>query len=94
MTARTTYETTVKAASVTQIAVTGSSEMTRQEAVNQVGCNVAYNTTSGNYATFAAGVAAANAAKAAAANAAEVAKQAAVMVARDTLRATGDVGPA
>lgn len=92
MTARTTFETTVKSAAQTQISAVIAAEMPRQETVNQSGCNVAYSLQTGNYANFAAAVKAANATKFAALTAAEVAKQAALMVARDTLRATGDVG--
>ncbi|MFZ0767034.1 hypothetical protein [Bradyrhizobium sp.] len=92
MTARTTYAATVLSASQAQIATAIAAETTRQETINQSGCNVGYNTTSGNYGAFSAAVKAANLAKLAALNAAEVAKQAAVMVARDTLKSTGDVG--
>jgi hypothetical protein len=92
MTARTTFETTVKSASQTQIATVAAAEMTRQETINASGCNVGYTTSAGNYGNLKAAVASANLAKAATLNAAEIAKQQTIMVARDTLRATGDVG--
>ena len=92
MTARTTYTGDVQSASQAQIATVNAAETTRQETINQSGCNVGYNTTRAITANFSAAVKTANLAKLAALNAAEVAKQAAVMVARDTLKSTGDVG--
>jgi hypothetical protein len=93
MTARTTFASTILSASQAQITTTIAAQTTFQETINQSGCNVGYNTISGNYGNYAAAVKVANLAKLAALNAAEVAKQAAVAVARDTLKATGDAGP-
>ncbi|MGB6236687.1 MAG: hypothetical protein WBG16_04995 [Bradyrhizobium sp.] len=92
MTARTTYTGAVQTAATAQLVTVNAAETTRQETINQSGCNVGYNLQTGNYGAFSAAVKAANLAKLAALNAAEVAKQAAVMVARDTLKSTGDVG--
>ena len=93
MTARTTLDTT-KTASQTQINTVIASEATCQESVNvphDVSSNVA-TLIKGN-STFVAAVVSANNAKAATLLASEQAKQASLAVARDTLRATGDVGP-
>jgi hypothetical protein len=93
MTARTTFEAAVKTAAATKITAVIAAETTRQGIADASNSVVGYSTINGNYANFAAAVAAGNASKAAAVYAAEVAKQAAVDVARDTLRATGDLSP-
>jgi hypothetical protein len=93
MTARTTFEAAVQTASKTQLATVGAAETTRQVTVDAALSVVAYATQSGNYAALAAAVAVSNLAKSNATFAAEQAKQAARDLARDTLRATGDVGP-
>jgi hypothetical protein len=93
MTARTTYATTVAAAESTKVAALTVAESARQETINVSGCNVGYNLQTGSYPAFAAAVKSANAAKFAALTAAEQAKQNTLMAARDTLKATGDLGP-
>jgi len=90
MTARTTYEATVKTAGQTKITTLIADELTKQETINQSGCNVGYNLVNGNYANLAAAVKNANAAKRDADFAAEVARQATLMVQRDLLRDSGD----
>ena len=94
MTARDTYTSSVKSAAASQVVTVTSAETTRQESVNASGVNVGYNLQTGNYANYAAAVKAANIAKFNSLNAAEAAKQATVAVARDTLKATGDLAPA
>ena len=93
MTARQTFSSSVASAEATKVVAVTTAVAAAQETINQSGCNVGYNLQTGNYANFAAGVKSANAAKLAALNAAEVARQQSIMVARDTLRSTGDVGP-
>jgi hypothetical protein len=93
MTARSTYQAAVASACQAQQVTLAAAETVRQETINVSGCNVGYNTINGNYANFAAAVKAANLAKFASIVAAEQAKQAALMVARDALRASGDLGP-
>jgi hypothetical protein len=92
MTARSTYESTVKATGPTQTASLGANELTRQTSCDAQLSVVGLVLQNGN-AAYVTAVANANKAKYAADLAAEVAKQAAQMVARDTLRATGDTGP-
>jgi hypothetical protein len=96
VTARTTFEGTVKTAAQTQLTTLAANELTKQETINQSGVNVGYNpnnATSGQFTTYNNAVIAANKAKYLADQAAEAAKQASIAQARDTLRNSGDVGP-
>jgi hypothetical protein len=93
MTSRTTYEASVKSAAATKISTELANEMTRQTTIDASNSVAGYNLQTGNYANLAA--AHATARKQAVVNglAAEAARQIAISNARDTLRATGDVGP-
>jgi len=93
MSARDTFNASVKSAGQTQVATVITAETTKQEAINASGVNVGYNLQTGNYANFAAAVKNANAAKYASLLAAEHAKQVAINIARDTLRDSGDKAP-
>ena len=94
MTARDTFNASVKTAAVVQVAAVTAAQTSFQETINASGCNVGYNLQTGNYANYLAAVKAANAAKIAAVHAAEAVKQTTIAAAKDTLRATGDVGAA
>lgn len=94
MTARDTYQTTVKATGPTKTATITANQTTAQETINANGVNVGYTTQSGNYANFATGVKNANQAKRDADFKAEHDRQVAINVARDTLRDSGDKAPA
>jgi hypothetical protein len=94
MTARQTYETSVQNSGPAQNVTVSNAEGTRQEAANQSGVNVGYTVQGGNYTNFANAVKNANTAKAATLDTAERTKQATQMVARDTLRDSGDRGAA
>ena len=93
MTSRDTYNSSVKSAVAAKTATITANQTTAQETINANGVNVGYTLQTGNYANFAAGVKAANQAKRDADFAAEQTKQAAIMVARDTLRDSGDKAP-
>ena len=93
MSSRDTFTSSVKSAAATQVASVTAAQGAFQETINQSGCNVGYNLQTGTYATFAAAVKAANLARLVAVNAAEAARQGTIAVARDTLKATGDVAP-
>jgi hypothetical protein len=95
MTARTVYEAAVKSAATAKTATLIANETTKQETINASGVNVGYYPGKGGSgeAAFQAAVKTANQAKWDADFAAEQAKQAAHMVARDTLRAAGDLAP-
>lgn len=93
MTARDTYNASVKAAAPAQVATLTTNQTTAQATIEASRTAVGYNLQTGNYANFAAAVANANKAKFAADLAAEMTKQAAIAVARDTLRSTGDTAP-
>jgi len=92
MTARTTYEGTVKATGPTQLASLAANETTRQVACDAQNSVVGLVLQNGN-AAYVTAVKNANIAKVANDLAAEVAKQSSRDAARETLRATGDVGP-
>lgn len=94
MTARETYASSVKTAAQTKTATVSAAETAAQETINASGCNVGYNLQTGNYANLATATKNAIAAKLASVNAAEAAKQASIAVAKDTLRQSGDLGPA
>jgi hypothetical protein len=94
MTARDTYQASVQSAVTKQIASINSAHTVFQETVNASGVNVGYTLQSGNYGNFAAAVKNANTARIAALQAAEHAKQVAINAARDTLKNSGDNGPA
>lgn len=94
MTARSTYESTVKTAAQTKTASVSAAETSAQETINASGCNVGYNLQTGNNVNLIAAIKSAVAAKLASVNAAEAAKQAAIAVAKDTLRSNNDFGPA
>lgn len=89
MTARDTYQSSVKSAEGSKVATVSTAETTKQETINASGVNVGYNLQTGNYANLAAAVKSANTAKIATLNTAEHAKQVAINVARDTLRNAG-----
>jgi hypothetical protein len=93
MTARDNHDASVKAASKSATATLTVNEATRQTTIDAKLSVVGYNLQTGNNANLLAAVKSANDAKVAADSAAEQAKQAAIMVARDTLRDTGDRGP-
>jgi hypothetical protein len=93
MTSRSTYESTVKSAGQTQIATVVAAVGTAQTTADASNSVVGYNNATGNNGNLVAALKAAAIAKAAALFAAEQTRQATVAVARDTLRATGDVGP-
>lgn len=93
MTARSTFEATVKTAAVTKTVSLTNNEMVRQTAIDAQRSVVGLVLQNGNSA-FVTAVKNANQAKWDADYAAEQAKQAAIAVARDTLRATNDLGPA
>ena len=95
MTARDTYQTTVKSAGSSKIATLTANQAAQQETINASGANVGYHPgSSSSSASYEAAVKAANIAKWNADFAAEHAKQVAINAARDTLRATGDTAPA
>jgi hypothetical protein len=83
----------VKVAAVAQIATVIVAVGAAQETINASGVNVGYNLQTGNNPNYVAAIKAAALAKANSLFAAEAARQAAIAVARDTLRATGDLGP-
>lgn len=93
MTARSSYEASVKSAGQTAITTLIAAETTKQETIAASGTNVGYTHQSGNNANLLAAVKAAAQARWLATYNAEQAKQAALAVARDTLRATGDLAP-
>jgi hypothetical protein len=93
MTARDTYNASVVSASKMQVTTLSTAQTSFQETINASGCNAGYTLQGGNYGNLAAAVKAANAARLAAVTNAETARQAAVAAARDTLKATGDLGP-
>jgi hypothetical protein len=90
MTARTTYEASVKTAESAKVATLIAAETTKQTTVDASLSVVGYTLQSGNYASLAAAVKSANAAKLNSVFAAEQARQAALAAARDTLRDSGD----
>jgi hypothetical protein len=90
MTARETYNSSVKSAALTQLATVIAAETTKQCLIDGSNSVVGYTTSAGNYGNLAAAIKSANAAKLATVYAAEVVKQAATMVARDSLRDSGD----
>jgi len=93
MTARTTYEASVKTAAAIKISTELTNEVLRQTTVDASASVVGYNLQTGNYANFAA--AHATARKQAVVNglAAEAARQIAISTAKDLLRDAGDKGP-
>jgi hypothetical protein len=93
MTARTVFETAVKAAGVSAVATAVTNEMTRQATIDAAFSGVGYTLQTGNYAALAAAVKSATAAKLVADNAVEAAKQASLGAARDALRVAADFGP-
>jgi hypothetical protein len=93
MSNRDTYAVSVKAAAPVKTATLTTNQTTAQETINASGVNVGYTLQSGNYANLASAVKSANQAKRDADFTAEQTKQAALMVARDTLRDTGDRAP-
>jgi hypothetical protein len=90
---RDTFTASVKTAVAAEVATKLTNAGTQQETINQSGVNVGYTLQSGNYANLKTAVDNARKAKFAADVAAEAAKNASIMVARDTLRATGDLAP-
>jgi hypothetical protein len=95
MTARDTYASALVTAATTKAATLTANELTKQETINQSGVNVGYHpgVSTGSSASYEAAVKLAAQVKRDADFAAEQAKQASHMVARDTLRATGDLSP-
>ena len=86
---RTTYNSTVSSAESAKASTIATAELTRQEAINAVSCNVGTNLAFGASNSQIAAVKAANLAKLASLNLAEQTKQASLAVARDTLRNAG-----
>ena len=74
MTARTTYEASVKSAAQTQISTVIAAETTKQTTIDAALTVAGYTLQSGNYGNLAAAIKSANAAKLATVYAAEVAK--------------------
>ena len=91
--AKDAYTAALKAAAAAQQVTTTVNQMTAQETINAAGCNVGDNLQTGNYATFAAAVKAANQAKRDADFLALQAAQATAAAARETLRAADGTGP-
>jgi hypothetical protein len=89
MTARDTYNASVKAAHATLTAAQTAAEQSRQTTIDASLSVIGARTGVGSSATLEAAIKSANAAKVAALTAAEQAKQAAIAVARDTLRNSG-----
>lgn len=89
MTARDTYQSSVKSAASAKTATLTANQATAQETINANGVNVGYNLQTGNYANLATAVKNANIAKWNADFAAEQTKQASIAAARDTLRNAG-----
>lgn len=94
MSARDTFQASVKSACQAQVATLITAAATKQETINASGVNVGYTTQTGNYANLAAAVKNANQASWLATFNAEHAKQVAINNARDALRDTGDKGSA
>jgi hypothetical protein len=93
MTARSVYEAAVKAAAATKVATEIMNETVRQTTIDASNTVAGYNLQTGSYANLKAAHVAAAAKALSAGIAAEAARQIAITNARDTLRATGDVGP-
>jgi hypothetical protein len=93
MSNRDTFNSSVKTAAATEVATKLTNAGTQQETINQSGVNVGYTLQSGNYANLKTAVDNARKAKIAADLAAEAAKNASIMLARDTLRDSGDRAP-
>jgi hypothetical protein len=93
MTARTTFEASVKTATAAKVASDLADATLAQETINQSGVNVGYNLQTGSYSALKTAVD--NARKTALSNGLlrEQTKQAALMVARDLLRDSGDRAP-
>jgi hypothetical protein len=88
MTARDTYNASVKTAAATQIATLIAAEATKQTTIDASNSVAGYNLQTGNYANFNAAMIAANKARWKATFDAEHAKQVAIGAARDLLRST------
>jgi hypothetical protein len=93
MSARDTYNASIASANSSKTVALNVAAMVAQTTIDAALTVVGYTQQTGNYAALAAAVAASNLAKSVAVYAAEVAKQAAHDLARETLRATGDLGP-
>lgn len=96
MTARATYEGSVKTVGPVQAASIASAQTVLQETINASGCNASggvIGTITGSNSALVTAIKNANKAYFASLAAAEAAKQASLAAARETLRATGDTGP-
>ena len=92
MTARTTFDASVKSAESSKLATLMVAANTHQEAINAVGVNIGANPMLGVTAAHDAIIKAANVTLQTTAQKAEHDKQVAINNARATLQATGDVG--
>jgi hypothetical protein len=93
MTNRDTFQASVKTAATTQASAVDAAFAAHHAAIDAVTSTIGYVPGTGNNATLQSTIATANKAKLDALAAAEMAKQAAQSKAKDTLRATGDIGP-
>ena len=93
MTARETFNSSIKTATQARLATVSAAEATRQSAADASNSVVGYNLQTGNFSNLDSAVKAANLAKAASLFAAEVTKQAAQDAAREILRSSGDLAP-
>jgi hypothetical protein len=93
MTARDSYNSTCKSADTTRVASENVNQNTYQETISASGVNVGYNNATGNNVNLLTATKNANATLQANRTAAAAAKMASLDAARETLRATGDLGP-
>lgn len=93
MTARDTYNNSVKTAAATQAGTIAVAQTTFQTTIDASKSVVGYTLQNGNFANLQIATSNAITALQASRLSAEMAKQAAIQVARDTLRSTGDVAP-
>jgi hypothetical protein len=91
MAPRDSYAASLKAAAATKTVSDLNAEMVKQVSINQSGCDVGLKLQNGN-AAFVAATKAANTAYFASLQSNEATKQQTVMVAKDTLKSTGDNG--
>lgn len=94
MTARDTYVSTVKTAAMTQTQANLLAEMTKQVTIDAQKTVVGYTLQSGNYSNLATAIKNAVNGSTASLLSNEQAKQTTINGAKDTLKSTGDLGPA
>lgn len=93
MSNRSVYEAAVKTAAATKVTTDLATEVARQTTIDGSNFVVGYNNVNGNNANLQAAHVTARKQALVSGLAAEAARQIAITNARDTLRATGDVGP-